>query len=179
MTRMYLMAKLALTMLGVFIFIESVSYFWFVGSPKDRWWPTLYILGIILLLSFLACRVLFWSDAWMERVIGAEDEDAHVASSMAAVGGFRVVLVLCGLLILGCRIEILVRAAAFIVVAPKIIISMIVYKYVDAVFYMPGRHWLRLIVNLARVAFGIYLVLGAPRFVRWQMDKYYLASSEE
>ena len=179
MTKMQLMAKLALTMLGVFLFVESVSYFWLVGSPKDRWWPMLYVFGIFLLLSFLACRMLFWSDAWMERMIGAEDEHTHVVSSMAAVGGFRVVLILCGLLILGCRIEILVRAVAFIVVAPKIIVSMIVYKYVAAVFYMPGRHWLRLIVNLAEVAFGIYLVLGAPRFVRWQMDKYYLASSEE
>jgi hypothetical protein len=176
---MYLMARLALTVLGVFIFIESVSHFWLVGSPKDRWWPTLYVLGIILLLSFLACRMLFWSDAWMERMIGAEDEDAHLASSMAAVGGFRVVLVLCGLLILAGRIEFLVRTVAFIVVAPKIIVSMIVYKYVDGVFYMPGRDWIRLIVNLARAALGIYLVLGAPRFVRWQMDKYYLASSED
>jgi len=179
MTKMQLIAKLALTMLGVFIFVESVSYFWLVGSPKDGWWSILYVFGIFLLLSFLACRMLFWSDAWMERMIGAEDEDTHVASSMAVVGGFHVVLVLCGLLILGRRIEILVRAVAFIVVAPKIIVSMIVYKYVDAVFYMPGRHWLRLIVNLAKVAFGIYLVLGAPRFVRWQMDKYHFAPSEE
>ena len=178
MTKTQLIAKLALTMLGVFIFVESVSYFWLVG-PKDRWWSILYVFGIFLLLSFLTCRILFWSDAWMQRMIGAEDEDTHLASSMAAVGGFRVVLVLCGLLILGCRIEILVRAAAFIVVAPKIIVSMIVHKYVDDVFYMPGRHWLRLIVNLAEVAFGIYLVLGAPRFVRWQMGKYYLASSED
>ncbi|MCK4293081.1 MAG: hypothetical protein KAY65_07775 [Planctomycetes bacterium] len=179
MTRMHLMARLTLTMLGVFIFIESVSYFWLMGSPKDTWWPTFYVFGIFLLLSFLACRMLFWSDAWMERMIGAEDEDAHLASSMAAVGGFRVVLVLCGLLILGCRIEILVRAAAFIVVAPKIIVNMIVYKHVDKVFYMAVSTWVRLIVNLCKTALGIYLVLGAPRFVRWQMDKYYLASSED
>jgi len=62
------------------------------------------------------------------------------------------------------------------VVAPKIIVSMIVYKYVDGVFYMPGRDWIQLIVNLARVILGIYLVLGAPRFVRWQMNKFYASA---
>jgi len=50
---------------------------------------------------------------------------------------------------------------------------------VDKVFYMPARSWIQLIVNLAKAALGIYLVLGAPRFVRWQMSKFYAPASQD
>jgi len=176
MTKWQLIAKLALTVLGIFIFVESMHYVWLAGAAGQLWWPSVYSLGIFLLFSVLVCRMLFWSDAWGERMIGPGDEDEPAIGTLASVGGFRVVLVLCGLLILAGRIEFLVRTVAFIVVAPKIIVSMIVYKYVDGVFYMPGRDWIQLIVNLARVILGIYLVLGAPRFVRWQMNKFYASA---
>ena len=179
MTRMYLMARLALTALGVFIFLRSMGCVQLVGFMGDKWGPRLCSLGIFLLLSFLACRFLFWSDAWIARMIGPCDEESPPVSCIQAVGGFRIVLVFCGLLILSGRTEILIRAAAFIVVAPKIIVNMIASKSVDKVFYMPGRSWVGLIVNLAKAALGIYLILGAPRFVRWQMGRFYAPASDD
>ena len=180
MTKMHLIARLALTALGVLVLVESMRYIQLAGAMGPGWAPSLFSLGIFLLLSFLACRFLFWSDAWVERMIGAADEeDAPPVSRIWAVGGFRVVLVFCGLVILSGRIEILIRAVAFIVVAPKIIVNMIVSKSVDKVFYMPGWSWVRLIVDLAKAALGIYLILGAPRFVRWQMSKFYTPASED
>jgi len=177
MTKMHLIAKLALTVLGVLVLVESLRYIRLVGTVGPGWVPSLCSLGICLLLSVLACRLLFWSDAWVERMIGPADEDVPAVSRIRAVGGFRVVLLFCGLLVLSGRIEILIRAAAFITVAPKIIVNMIVYKHVDKVFYMPVSTWVRLIVNLCKTALGIYLVLGAPRFVRWQMSKFYAPTS--
>jgi len=178
MTKMHLIARLALTALGVLVLVESLRYIQLAGAMGPGWAPSLFCLGIFLLLSFLACRFLFWSDAWVERMIGPADEDISPVSRIWAVGGFRVVLVFCGLLILSGGFEILIKTAAFIVVAPKIIVNMIVYKYVDEVFYMPARSWLRLIVDLAEAALGIYLVLGAPRFVRRQMSKFYAPASD-
>lgn len=170
---MHLIAKLALTVLGVLILFESLRYILIVGTMWAGWGPNLCSLGVFLLLSVLVWRMLFWSDAWVERMIGPGDEDAPPVSSIRAVGGFRVVLLFCGLLVLAGRIEILIRAVAFIAVAPKMIVNMIVYKHIDEVFYMPVRSWIRLIVSIAKAALGIYLVLGAPRFVRWQMSKFY------
>ena len=179
MTKMHLIAKLALTILGVFIFIESMRYVQLLASMGDKWGPPVCSLAIFLLLSALACRMLFWSNAWVERMIAPGDEDMPPVSCIWAVAGFRIALVFCGLLIFSGGFEILIRTAVFTVVAPKIIVNMIVYKCVDEVFYMPGRSWLRLIVNLAKAALGIYLVLGAPRFVRWQMGKFYAPASDD
>ena len=180
MTKMHLIAKLALTALGVLVLVESLRYIQLADAMGPGWAPSLFCLGIFLLLSFLACRFLFWSDAWVERMIGAADEeDAPPVSRIRAVGGFRVVLLFCGLLVLSGRIEILIKALAFIVVAPKIIVNMIIHKYVDGVFYMPARSWLRLIVDLVKAALGIYLILGAPRFLRWQMSKFYAPASQD
>jgi hypothetical protein len=180
MTKMHLIAKLALTALGVLVLVESLRYIQLAGAMGPGWAPSLFCLGIFLLLSFMAYRFLFWSDASVERMIDAADEeDAPPVNRIWAVGGFRVVLAFCGLLVLSGAIEFLIRAAAFVTVAPRIIVNMIVHKYVDEVFNMPTWSWLRLIVNLAEAALGIYLVLGAPRFVRWQMSKFYAPASQD
>jgi hypothetical protein len=173
MTKMHLLSKLALTVLGVLVLVESLRYIRLVGTVGPGLVPSLCSLGIFLLLSVLACRLLFWCDAWVERMIGPADQDAPPVSRIRAVGGFRVVLLFCGLLVLADRIEILIRAVAFITVAPRIIVNMIVYRHIDKVFYMPVSSWARLIADLCGAALGIYLVLGAPRFVRWQMSKFY------
>jgi len=178
MSRMHLIAKLALTALGLLVLVESLRYLRFVGAVGPASVPSLCSLGVFLLLSVLACRLLFWSEAWVNRMVGTGDEDVRQVSRVSVVGGFRVVLLFCGLLVLSGTIELLIRAAAFIVVAPKIIVNMIINKCVDGVFYMPAQSWLRLIVDLAEAALGIYLVLGAPRFVRWQMSKFYASASD-
>jgi len=173
MSRMHLIAKLALTALGLLVLVESLRYLRFVGAVGPASVPSLCSLGVFLLLSVLASRLLFWSEAWVNRMVGTGDEDVRPVSRVSVVGGFRVVLLFCGLLVLAGRIEILIRAAAFVTVAPRIIVNMIVYKYIDEVFYMPVSSWARLIADLSGAALGIYLVLGAPRFVRWQMSKFY------
>jgi hypothetical protein len=48
---------------------------------------------------------------------------------------------------------------------------MIVYKYVDKTFDMPLYAWLTIVAQFLEAALGIYLLFGAPRYVRWQIQK--------
>ena len=161
MTKWQLIAKLVLTVLGILALVQFLTYAQYSGQT--------YGFGAMSLISLVvACWLLFFSYGWPERIAGPIGANERPVGMIWVVGGLRIVLVFCGLVVLAGTMGFLVKAAAFIVVSPKIIVSMIVYRYIDPVFYMAGWEWVRLIVNTAKTALGIYLALGAPRFVRWQ-----------
>lgn len=165
MTKWQLIAKLTLTVLGICALEQFLSYAQYSGAD----WGQNYYFGAMSLISFVvACCLLSLPDGWAERIAGPIGANEQPVGRIWVVGGFRIVLAFCGLVVLADRMGFLVKAAAFIVVAPKIIVNMIVYRHIDQVFYMAGSAWVRLITNIAKTALGIYLALGAPRFVRWQ-----------
>ena len=164
MTKWQLIAKLALTVLGILVLVQFLTY----AQDSGPWGQNSYF-GAMSLVSFVAaCWLLFLSDGWPERIAGPIGANEQPVGMIWVVGGFRIVLAFCGLVLLADRMGFLVKAAAFIVVWPKVVVTMIVYRHIDPVFYMAGSAWVRLIVNIAKTALGIYLALGAPRFVRWQ-----------
>jgi len=173
MSRMHLIARLVLTALGVYTLVLGLNYGGLVGRVGPGWAGGLSCLGICLLFSVIASRLLLCPDAWVGRMVGPDDESELPVSHIHVLAGLRVVLLFCGLIVLAAHIGFLLRAGAFLAVGPKIIVNMIVYEYIDKHFYMPVSFWARLITDLCEAALGIYLVLGAPRFVRWQIDEFY------
>jgi len=173
MSRMHLIARLVLTALGVYTLVLGLNYGGLVGRVGPGWMGSLSCLVSCLFSFVLACGLLLSPDAWVERMIGPDDESGLPVSRIGVLAGLRVVLLFCGLIVLAGHIGFLLRAGAFLAVGPKIITNMIVYKYIDKDFYMPVSAWVRLIADVCGAALGIYLVLGAPRFVRWQMSKFY------
>lgn len=168
MTKWQLIAKLALTVLGMLALAQSLTYAQYFGPD----WGQSFNFGAISLISFVvAFWLLFLPDGWAERIAGPVGADERPVGMIWVVGGFRIVLAFCGLVLLADRMGFLVKTAAFIVMSPKIIVSMIIHRHIDPVFYMAGSAWIQLIVNITKTALGIYLALGAPRFVRWQASK--------
>lgn len=165
MTKWQLIAKLVLTVLGISALVQFLTYAQYSGQD----WGQDYGFGAMSLISLVvACWLLFFSYGWPERIAGPIGANEQPVGMIWVVGGFRIVLAFCGLVVLAGTMGFLVKAAAFILVSPKTIVSMIVHRHIDPVFYMAGWEWVLLTVNIARTALGIYLALGAPRFVRWQ-----------
>jgi len=176
MTKMYLLAKLTLTILGVFILLDFLSYLELPSRLTKGYsdavvGPFLVTVGSLAPLCILAYYLLFKSDNLARKMVGSTNEDSRDASRIWVVTGFRLTMFLCGVLIISGSIEFLVRVAGFVIVGPRLIINMIFYKYIDTAFRLGFREWLRLFVDVCRAVLGIYLVLGTPHFVRWQIRK--------
>jgi len=62
---------------------------------------------------------------------------------------------------------------------PKIIVDMIIYKYVDSIFRMPVDEWIGIFLDVCLAALGIYLILGAPYLVRRQLKSMAVDSKPE
>ena len=184
MSRMHLIARLVLTALGVqvlILFLDALgiaSRFRLTG-PDLGWLQGLCWAVVWLLLFGLAYWLFFRSEGTAIRMAGPVSEgDQHVDTIWIAAG-FRAIFVLCGLLILVSRIETLVRVAAFFPTGPRVLVEMIVYKYVDERFDMPFIYWAEAFVNFCKGILGIYLILGAPQYVRWQVNKFCLPTLRE
>ena len=66
----------------------------------------------------------------------------------------------------------IVNAVGFILYGPKLIIDAIAYGEFDENFPLSFESLLQSVVKLFQAALGIYLILGAPHFIRWQIGKY-------
>jgi hypothetical protein len=66
--------------------------------------------------------------------------------------------------------EFLVQSAIFMFEGPRVVVQSFVQNEFSAIS-MSFSRWAGLFANLCKVVLGIYLVLGAPHFVRWQLKK--------
>jgi len=176
MTKMHLFAKLVLTTLGIFILLDFLSYLELPSRLTKGYsdavvGPLLVTAGSLAPLCILAYYLLFKSDSLARKMVGLTNEDTSDVSRIWVVAGFRLTLFFCGVIIISGSVEFLVRVAGFVIVGPGLIVNMILYKYIDTTFRLGFREWLRLFVDVCRAVLGIYLVLGAPHFVRWQIRK--------
>lgn len=188
MNRMYLIAKLALTVLGICLLIWLLDSLRFSvlssiriqlddeSGSRDR-----------ILLVFFACAIpfsivyclLFYNDGlakWMSRSKQINDSSVDY---LWIVTVYRVTLFLCGTLFLFNSVHFLLRAIIFTIYCPKIIVDMIIYNYVDSVFRMPVDEWIGLFFKLCRAALVIYLILGAPYLVCRQLKSLAVDSKPE
>ena len=176
MTRGILIARCMLTALGVYVLNYGFRHLNVLGGMRLSGWAR----GVSLIIVVVSCGYLFFklsfnNAGWAKRVVGRVEGPAVSQQWIAA--GFRLAMVFCGLLILRREAGFIAKAAVFVVVGPQLLVRMIVYRYVDEAFLMSVMEWMRLLADVCRVALGVYLVLGAPHYVRWQMKIAQVANS--
>ncbi|HUT31689.1 MAG TPA: hypothetical protein VMX13_18015 [Sedimentisphaerales bacterium] len=179
MTKMHLIARIMLTVLGIYLLVQlfdslHVLLITNMGPQFSR--GSTPGLLVFLIYPVIACSIvhylLFRPDKLVRKMVGTTDDIPDCVDSIWIAAGFRLVLVFCGILITSRNIEFLVNSVAFLVYGPKLIVEMIVYKYIDKTFDMPLYAWLTIVAKLLKGALGIYLLLGAPQYLQWQIDKF-------
>ena len=178
MTKMHVIAKLALTLIGISLLNYLLSNFNIllivtVGGDFYSVERTKILACVILLpIPFFIVYWLLFRTGWLvQKLAGPGGQSTQDSERIWLVAGFRLTLYFCGIMILSGCMEFLMSAAVFMIYGPKVIIDMIIYRYIDEIFAMPIRYWLELFSKFCKAALGIYLVLGAPRFVHWQMKQ--------
>jgi hypothetical protein len=178
MTKMHLIARIILTVLGVYLVVQLLDNApMFLQSTMQSPFSFDNSARILIFLLFLASGfaiiyyLLFTPDRLVQKMIGSTEDITDFADPIWIATAFRLALVLFGILITARNIDFIVNTAAFLIYGPKLIVEMIVYKYIDKTFDMPLCAWLTIVARLLKTALGIYLLFGAPQYVRWQIEK--------
>lgn len=162
------LARIILISLGVYILlyagytvIMSIPFWVFSAFRDYGLWA---LISIFLLIAFyvLVIYLLFKkADFWAERIVGSGEQRAEPSSINWIPVVFRLAAVFAGICILYWTI-------------PNIILS--IHTYISARIndirfvsdFIGIKRWIGWIIELA---FGVYLICGAPHFVRWQVKK--------
>jgi hypothetical protein len=170
MTRPHLIAKLILAATGVYLLM------YFLGgigptvvklvlkSPSELSTPWI-LAKTAELITFLAVSLilLFRSDGLAGKLTGPDTGGCEKADTRWIIAGLRLTMCLCGLLILYRPIFYLVPD---IINSPKTLLDTVIGRQASP---LPTRTIVRLFTETIKGALGVYLILGAPHYVQWQI----------
>ncbi len=175
MTKYHLIARATINIVGIWFLVRLLDIFYFCYGPSSssvNIYPFIVFalfIGLLLLITFY---ILFYTDTWVEKITGFVGEKKPAVSDVWIAAFLRVGFFLCGLLIASSSMVFIVDVVSFLVRGPRIIINMIVYRYVDSIFYQSLGIYIFKFSRLLKAAFGIYLLFGAPSLVKLQIRRF-------
>jgi len=174
MNKMQVWAKILMAVLGLYGLLvllkdmgNSFASFIYVSRiPDFKFTAGIYILLAIsllfvLLLIFVIYQLLFRGDKWSRRLVEDISEEQNRGEIFWLPASYRLAAFVCGILLLYWTLPAIMQLC-------YLWISYFQYKPDYLQHKMPGDSTL---VTIIRLALSVYLLCGAPRFVRWQVRK--------
>lgn len=173
MTRPHLIAKLILAAMGIRFLMESLGG---IASsvvtlsqnyPQEIFAIRMSIIAAKSVITFvLSLILLFRSDGLVRMIAGPDTNECEKVSSRWIITGFRITACFCGLLIIYHRIKLLFYYIPAIINGPNILSYMTLEGQSSL---LSTKTSAGIIVETAKWIIAIYLILGAPYYVRRQM----------
>jgi hypothetical protein len=179
-TKFHLIAKVIFNILGIYFLHQYLNLFGYFAyqighavylETSALAAKPLIAAAVLIILLVVFCNVFIIRNGWILRLAGPVREDERQVTDRQILTGLRLGFVFCGVLIIVYNATFIADALPFLIHGPKILVDMIVYKYIHDMFNIPFYVYLRGFARICKLALGIYLAFGAPHFVKWQMKK--------
>ena len=169
MNKMQTLAKILLAVLGIYtllnllpklslyitmLFSNTLGNYSAIGKTMIFLWLLLHI-AVILVIAY---QLLFRGRFWAEKIVGEKFEESQ-KNVLSIPAAYRLAFVVCGVLIIFWALSYVPRFFAILYT-----------RYQQGMFYK-SYDWLNLLIIVIQLTIGIYLLCGAPHFVRWQVKK--------
>ena len=169
-TRPHLIARLILAAMGVDLLMHSLGGISSavirlnLNCPQETPTKGMLIVAAGLVIALAASLILlFWSD-WLARIVTGPDADqCEKVDTRWIITGLRMTACLCGLLILYRPVSLLIPA---MINSPKTLFDIALKRLESP---LSTRTIVVIVTQTIKGIFGIYLIFGAPHYVRWQM----------
>ena len=173
MTRPHLIARLILAAMGVYLLMHSLSE---IGSavvrlnqncPPETFNTRVIIFAVESVVTFILSLILLFRPDGLIRIIAGPDAGlCEKINGSRIIAGLQLTACFCGLLILYPRIERLFYYIPAITKGPNILSYMTLEGQSTVI---STRMLVGILVETVKWVFAVYLIFGAPHYVRWQM----------
>ncbi len=179
-TKFHLIAKMVFNILGIYSFIwclnifMNFTYFNNTLGSQDAFhvWIVKYATAVFIgFIVFIILKYFFLNDKWIIKIAGLPEEGEKPLSELSIFAGLQLSFIFCGIIIIVYNLNFIIDFLFFLVNGPKILIEMVIYKFIHEMFKMPFESYFHIVVTLFKTIFGLYLVLGAKKIVNWQAKK--------
>lgn len=164
---MLIIAKAALILFGIYT-ISTILYVcdYFSRSTHAIWLSSVKF-ALVIIFGFVIYQLLIKGDKWAHYLIRRGELNIISELPSFATMVYRITVVVCGIFIIQYNLTRIVTA----VIALFDPSQFQEHKIYDDFFYATGRILMNQWTVIIKIILGIYLLYGAPRFVRLQVKK--------
>jgi len=171
MAKMQIIAKALLTVLGIYALVTLLfSQPWFFASLQQSVLPKiLYFAAFAVLTAFIVFFTIFSNDSLARKIAGPGDQLTPAARALWLTASLRLALVFAGLMLLPDSITTMAKILKIPFLIRPAVSKMFLFKSLPTVLNLPPTEWFRIICDLFKAILAVYLICGAPSFIRWQL----------
>lgn len=170
-TRMQIIAKAGLVSLGIYAVVTLCWYLTHVIPTFNLPSPLFGILCFTVFAVFFAVItffLIFNNDSLARKMAGPGDQLNPTAKALWLYASLRVATIFCGLILLSTSIPTIRNILLVPIRIRPFINEIFLFDSYPKTLLMPFSKWCKIIYNFLKLILAVYLLCGAPYFVRWQ-----------
>jgi len=173
MTKTQIIAKTILTVLGIYAVVTLYQFYpgQYVCSREEP-----HILREILSLSVFTVFVVLvayfmsFKNNWLaSKITGPGEQLTQQTQMVWLIKSLRIGLVFAGLMLLGRSLPTIMKISKTFFLIGSAFDDIAIYKSIPKVLILSYPEWFRHIYNFLKAILALYLICGAPHFIRWQV----------
>jgi len=171
MAKMQIIAKAVLTVLGIYALVTLLfCQRWFFLSSQQSVLPKiLYFAALVVLAAFIVFFTIFSNDSLARKMAGPGDQLTPAAKALWLTASLRLALVFTGLMLLPNSIPTIAKILKIPFLIRPAVSEMFLFKSLPTVLNLPPEAWFRITCDFFKAILTVYLICGAPSFIRWQL----------
>ena len=177
MTKMQIVAETVLVILGIYIVAALCSHLVLIQSITDTT-SFVFLAGFAILIAVAILFLIFKNDNLARKMAGDGEKLNPSNEAIWLAASLRLGAVLCGLIVLSTSMPTIVSVLTSPVYVRLFVNEMFLFKSFPLSFVHSPQVWCTAIYNFLKVILAIYLLCGAPHFIRWQLKHVAVINSE-
>lgn len=180
MTKMQIIAKAALTAIGIYaiaVYLTYLPIFLNTVNRHHNWrditaW--LFTVMISLFIVIAAISLIFKNDRFVRKMAGPAEELETSTARLWLIASLRISTMFCGLIMLTSAIPMIL--SVLYALSPHNIRRYITFILNSESFFSwlgsPDYRWFAGLGNFLKALLSVYLILGCPYLIRWQLKHF-------
>ncbi len=173
MTKMQILAKSILTVLGIHGLVIAYGYYPGHYVSKGTALPVLTEVLSLSAFTVLAASVVYFlvfkNTRLSQKIAGPGQVLDPADARVWLVKSLRIGLLFTGLMLLVGSMQDLVKILKVFLLIRPAVSDIIAFKSIPRILRLSYPQWYRNIYGFLKVLLAIYLICGAPHLVRWQV----------
>ena len=175
MTKMQIVAKAVLTVLGIYAVVNSYRFYpgQYMYSSQQPSTPLelLFLSAFTIMVAIIAYFMIFNNTRLSIKMAGPGQQLDPQTQAAWLAKSLYIAIVLAGLLLLPNSINAIIKLLRIPFIIHPAINEIIQFKRFPAILVSSYRLWYKNIYDLLKAILAVYLICGAPHFIRWQKKK--------
>lgn len=172
-TKMQIIAKATLTILGVSAVVNICSYLSMLTSLTQNTSTLRVILfsPVFIILLIAIVYLLIFKNDWLAcKMAGTGEKLNPKIETLWLAGSLRMVAILYGLILLSSSIPTMLNIATLPLHIRPLINEMFTFGTFPKSLIFTARQWSSMIYNFLKALLAVYLLCGWPQFIRFQLN---------